>query len=127
MITWHTTTTDDLQTIAYWHFDEQTREIVLDRPMDFKFYGVKFTIPAGYRSDGMSTPKCFWGMLSPQYDPRTLIPSIAHDWLYDNHVCTREEADEWYREDLIANGFGAVKSYLVYYGVRLGGEKHWAR
>ena len=125
MITWHTTTTDDLETICYWHFDEETREIVLDRPMDFRMYGVKFTVPAGYRSDGMSVPRFFWRSLSPQYDPVTLIPSLAHDWLYDSHVCERQEADEWYREELMKNGFGAVKSYIVYWGVQWFGGSHW--
>lgn len=99
--------------------------IVLDQPVVFELLGDTYTIPAGFVSDGMSIPRCFWGWLSPQLDFTTLLPSVIHDWLYSEHVCTREEADQWYRDALIDNGFSRGKACLIYAGLRCFGRSHW--
>ena len=83
------------------------------------------TIHAGYISDGASVPRFFWRILSPAVDARTLRPSIIHDYEYENGIGTREGADTDYRQRLMDNGYGVIKSSLTYYGVRIGGSRHW--
>lgn len=105
--------------------DDNGKVIVLDEPFKFEAFGKKHTIECGYRSNGMSVPRAFWSIISPQFDPITLVPSVCHDWLYENHVCTRECADKWYMDALIANGFPVAKAKIVYLSLRMFGESHW--
>ncbi len=111
------------------HFEvsEDNKEyvIVLDSPLLFCAYEICYIVEEGYRSNGMSVPQCLWSIISPQYSPITLFPSICHDWLYDNHLMTREEADQWYYDALIENGYPKWKAKLVYKAVRKYGESHW--
>lgn len=98
---------------------------VVAKDVDLKQWGIDSVMPAGFMSDGMSIPKFFWRWLSPKIAPVTLSPSIVHDWLYQSHVMTRKDADAWYRDALIANGYPKLKAYLCYAGLRLFGESHW--
>lgn len=112
----------------YWQIltDPERGDIIrLVTPIKFEYKGVKYEIPAGYDSDGMSVPRMFWRVLSPKINAKTLISSIVHDWMYSEKICSRKETDEFYYENLVKNGFGKVKSYLVYIGVRIGGGSHW--
>jgi len=112
----------------YWQIltDEERGDIIrLVTPIRFEYNGQQYEVPAGYDSDGMSCPRFFWRMLSPKINHKTLVPSVIHDWMYEAKICSRKEADEFYHENLIRNGFGKVKSWLVYIGVRIGGGSHW--
>ena len=82
-------------------------------------------IPAGYVSDGASVPRFFWRILSPNIDGRTLVPSIIHDFEYENAIGTRGGADYDYAFRLYGNDYGIIKSSLTWIGVRVGGRKHW--
>jgi hypothetical protein len=99
--------------------------IVLDTPLLFSVGDSCYIIESGYRSNGMSVPHWLWSVISPQYSPVTLFPSICHDWLYDNHVVPRITADKWYHQALIENGYPKWKSKLVYDAVRIFGKSHW--
>ena len=112
----------------YWQIltDEERGDIIrLVTPIRFEYNGQQCEVPAGYDSDGMSVPRFFWRSLSPKINHKTLVPSVIHDWMYEAKICTRKEADEFYYENLIRNGFGKIKSWLVYIGVRMGGGSHW--
>ncbi|MBR4674192.1 MAG: DUF1353 domain-containing protein [Victivallales bacterium] len=106
--------------------DKIISNLLLDEPLEFDFNGTTYTIPAGFKSDGMSVPRFLWSVISPQIDAVTLEPSIIHDFLYSEKICTREEADEWYYEALLKNGYQRIKAKLVYAGIRLFGKSHWA-
>lgn len=108
-------------------FDTIQNGYVIQTLEDIRFTlkGNEHVVPTGYRSNGMSVPRVLWSVISPAIDNRTLRSSICHDWLYENHVCTRKEADQWYRDDLKANGYPTWKANLVYVGVRVGGGSHW--
>ena len=93
--------------------------------VSFEIGGKKYFVPAGFESDGMSIPRILWGVISPAIDGRTLLPSIIHDWIYFSHVVSRDAADRWYRDALIAAGFPKGKATIVYAGVRLFGKSHW--
>ncbi|MGN0866197.1 MAG: DUF1353 domain-containing protein [Oligosphaeraceae bacterium] len=95
------------------------------RATDLSPYGVHTTIPAGFRSDGMSVPRIFWRWIGPPVDGRTLAASVAHDWLYTAKVVSRAEADAWYRRQLIAAGYPATKAWAAWAGIRLFGGGHW--
>lgn len=87
--------------------------------------GAHVIVPDGYLSDGASVPRFFWRILSPEIDPITLAPSIGHDYLYEKKMMTRKETDQWYRKELIENGYPKWKATLTYWGVRLFGWRHW--
>ena len=103
------------------------KEIVLDEPLAFTFCGTTYTVPAGFRSDGMSVPRWLWPVISPQITAQTLEPSIIHDYLYYIKVSTREEADQWYYLALIENGYSERKAKIVFRAVRLFGGRHWGQ
>lgn len=94
-------------------------------PVSFSINGKEYTVPVGFISDGMSIPRLYWRFLSPPINGVTLVPSIIHDWLYKNHICTRREADIWYYHALRFNGYPRWKAGLVFIGVRIGGYPHW--
>ena len=99
--------------------------LCLDRPYAFSYKGNVHVVPAGFQSDGMSIPRFFWRWLSPQLDFTTLIPSILHDFAYSAKFDSRKNIDGWYRDLLIKNGFPKFKAYIVYFGLRLFGNRHW--
>jgi len=105
--------------------EKQGKVIVLDKDFSFFFQNKIYTIPAGFKSDGMSIPRFFWRFISPQLDFQTLIPSILHDFAYKYHIGERKDIDKWYRNLLIVYGMSKWKAELVYWGVRLGGSSHW--
>ena len=99
--------------------------IVLDTPLAFTHGDCLYLIEQGYASNGMSVPKFLWSIISPQYNPQTLLPSIVHDWLYGHGVMTRIEADRWYRDALMESGYSHAKAQLVYDALRMFGKSHW--
>ena len=99
--------------------------LVTTHETDLSPYGIQTTIPAGFRSDGMSVPRFFWRWIGPPVDWRTLGPSVAHDWLYQFRFLTRVEADAWYRSRLVENGYPAIKAWAAWAGIRLFGGGHW--
>lgn len=112
--------------LPFWYFRPSTGEIVLMQDYAVEVCGRFVLVPKGFASDGMSVPRLLWGVISPQYDPRTLAPSVVHDWLYTVHIVSRREADEWFKSALLANGFGTVRTWLVFCAVRVFGETHWS-
>ena len=101
------------------------KTICLDEPLAFELHGTAYTVPRGFRSDGMSVPRWLWGVISPQISAETLEPSIIHDYLYNAKICTREEADEWYYDALLENGYSPKKAKVVFRAVRIFGARHW--
>ncbi|MDD3886468.1 MAG: DUF1353 domain-containing protein [Victivallaceae bacterium] len=96
-------------------------------PLTFHAWDKWRTVPTGFYSDGMSVPRIFWRLISPQIGSDAVTRcAVIHDWLYQSHVCTRKEADQWLRDHLIADaGWSKWKANLVYAGVRIGGASHW--
>ena len=99
--------------------------IELLEPIPFAIKGREYVVPQGYLSNGFSCPRFLWPLISPAIDNRTLRSACIHDWLYDNHVCTRKEADKWFIDSLIENGFPRWKAWLSYLGVMAFGWSHW--
>ena len=94
-------------------------------PVAYTAGGKSFIIPPGYISDGLSVPRLFWSILSPQCDARTLHGGVCHDHDYEFHTTTRLEADVFLRDDLIRHGFSIILSWIIFAGVRLFGWLYW--
>ena len=99
--------------------------IELLEPISFSIKGREYVVPQGYLSNGFSCPRFLWPLISPAIDNRTLKSALGHDWLYENHVCTRKEADQWFRDSLIESRFPRWKAELSYIGVRVFGGSHY--
>lgn len=110
-----------------WVPEEKDGDLICVVAEDFSLapWGLNVTIQKGFRSDGMSVPRFFWRSVGPRIAPKTIGPSIAHDYLYSVHVIGRSAADRWYREVLIGNGYSRIRAYEVWLGVRIGGGSHW--
>ena len=99
--------------------------IVTAEDIVFEYKGFSHCIPEGYESDGASVPRLLWRLLSPCIDPVTLVPSIIHDYLYENHLGSRYDADYWYVSALDASGYPSWKCVLTFMGLRLFGFLHY--
>ncbi len=99
--------------VAVYDEDGITKTRTLE-PVVFELNGTEHLIDAGFVSDGMSVLRAFWGIISPQVYGTTLKPSIIHDWLYAVKVCTRKQADDYFYDCLVANGFPKLKAWLVW-------------
>lgn len=104
---------------------EQGKVIKLLEPLVITVNEKSYVVEAGYLSDGMSCPRVCWSLVSPAIDNRTIRAAIGHDWLYENHVCTRKEADDWFYDNMVADGFPKFRAYMAWLGVRIGGGSHY--
>ena len=99
--------------------------IITLEEVHFWYCGMMYVVPIGYASDGASVPRFLWRLLSPKIDPVTLRASVVHDFLYEWHLGTREEADYWYFWALVGAGYPHWKALLTLIGVRLFGGRHY--
>lgn len=111
--------------VAIFHDEEKGDVIKLLEEHKFTFKGKEYVVPEGYESDGMSIPRFFWRLICPQIDATSLVPSVEHDFLYDEKAGTRKEIDQFYEDRLIECGFPKWKAVMTYWGVRIGGGSHW--
>ena len=101
--------------------------ITLQEPLAIQWQGRTFTVPAGFESDGCSTPRFLWDSVSPAVHPQTLRAAIAHDYLYRTQPegWTRAEADDLFYDLCREDGFSWWKSQKAYWGLRLFGGSAW--
>lgn len=75
-------------------------------------------------TDGVSSP-WFARRLFPRYD-KTLPAAIVHDWCYGGYM-SRKNADLLFKKNLRRLGINALRAYVMYLSVRLGGRSHYSR
>jgi hypothetical protein len=80
-------------------------------------------IPAGYQTDFASVPRWLWSFIPPV--GRYNLASLVHDYLYDNQIGTRKEADKIFLDLMLQYGVHRWGAHCMYWGVRLGGKKWW--
>lgn len=89
-------------------------------------------VPQGFDTDWASIPAfARWWMSGD--DPRILVPSLVHDWLYFRsgsfdayeRSLTRQEVDELLRTMMLFCGSSPSRAWTVYQSVRVGGASHW--
>lgn len=82
-----------------------------------------YEIPIGYQTDGASVPQLLWTLLPPS--GRHSRAALLHDWLYDNRIGTRKQADVLFLEAMLEDGVSKWKAYTMYWGVRLFANYKW--
>lgn len=88
------------------------------------------TVPAGFVTDFGSVPTALEWVVSGE-DVHLVVPSIVHDWLYQNRgkvsegTFTRRQADQLLAEGMRLWGAPWWKQQVVYFAVRVGGGKAW--
>lgn len=98
---------------------------VLDKPMYWRIgtTDTEIVVQRGFVHDKASIPRSLWALLPP-FGPYTR-PAVIHDYLYWTRSCTRLQADNLLMIAMKENGVGAFKRFLIYRGVRMGGQAAW--
>lgn len=77
-------------------------------------------VPAGFVTDLASVPRIFWTLLPP--DGKYAKAAIIHDYLYDNALRTKKEADRIFLDGMTVLGVPKWKRVLMYQAARLFGR-----
>ncbi|MFG3962074.1 DUF1353 domain-containing protein [Escherichia coli] len=77
-------------------------------------------VPAGFITDLATVPRVFWMILPP--DGRYAKAAIIHDYMYDNALRTRREADRIFLDGMKVLGVPCWKRMIMYGAVRLFGR-----
>ena len=101
-----------------------TRNFKLIRSLKYDDdYGFSIVVPRGSTTDFASIPRVLRSIWSP-YDPRWIVASIIHDYLYREGVMPRAEADDKFRDIMRQSGAGRNRFFLDR-GVRFGGSSSY--
>ena len=107
--------------------DARGNILTLLAPLEFIWRDRTILIPAGFESDGVSTPRFLWATISPAIHPQTLRAGIAHDYIYrtqpDNW--TRADADKMFYDLCREDGLAWWRAQKAYWGLRLFGRAAW--
>ncbi|EJM1835421.1 DUF1353 domain-containing protein [Salmonella enterica] len=83
------------------------------------------SVPAGFVTDLASVPRVFWTLLPP--DGKYAKAAIIHDYLYDNALRTKKEADKIFLDGMTVLGVPKWKRTIMYWAVRLFGRGMYNR
>ncbi|ECD6764596.1 DUF1353 domain-containing protein [Salmonella enterica subsp. enterica serovar Newport] len=78
------------------------------------------SVPAGFVTDLATIPRIFWTLLPP--DGKYAKAAIIHDYLYDNALRTKQEADLIFLDGMVVLGVPKWKRVIMYWSVRLFGR-----
>ncbi|EIK6739552.1 DUF1353 domain-containing protein [Salmonella enterica subsp. enterica serovar Aqua] len=78
------------------------------------------SVPAGFVTDLASVPRIFWTLLPP--DGQYAKAAIIHDYLYDNALRTKKEADKIFLDGMTVLGVPRWKRVIMYQAVKLFGR-----
>ncbi|EAQ7975984.1 DUF1353 domain-containing protein [Salmonella enterica] len=74
------------------------------------------SVPAGFITDLASVPRIFWTPLPP--DGKYAKAAIIHDYLYDNALRTKKEADLIFLDEMTVLGVPKWKRIVMYLAIR---------
>ncbi|ECE6803540.1 phage tail protein [Salmonella enterica subsp. diarizonae] len=80
-------------------------------------------VPAGFITDLATVPRVFWILLPP--DGKYAKAAIIHDYLYDNALRTKKEADRIFLDGMTVLGVPKWKRTVMYYAVKLFGRGNY--
>jgi hypothetical protein len=98
-------------------------EWALTQPLIWQTPNLRIVVPINFITDLASIPAALRGVLNVEGLSRR--PAVAHDFLYCAQTVSREDADEFLRTALIAEGESPFTAKLYWMGVRAGGGSHW--
>jgi Protein of unknown function (DUF1353) len=108
--------------------NEGRGEWVLTQALQYQsdLMGAIYTVPIGFATDFASVPRVPIAFLLA--GDTASRPAALHDWLYTypHPVALRSQADALLKEAAKADGVPAWRAWLLWAGVRLGGDSHWA-
>ncbi|EEH9150712.1 DUF1353 domain-containing protein, partial [Salmonella enterica subsp. enterica serovar Kentucky] len=82
-------------------------------------------VPAGFVTDLASVPRIFWTLLPP--DGKYAKAAIIHDYMYDNALRTKKEADRIFLDGMIVLGVPKWKRMIMYWAVRSFGRGNYGK
>lgn len=80
-------------------------------------------VPPGFETDFASVPRIPVAWLVA--GDTAVAPATLHDWAYTLQFCSRDEADELFREAMEVQGVGWFKRRAMYRAVRWFGASAW--
>ena len=114
----HILSSENKSNIDYQYYWKFKSEYLISLEIDGNI--VDITIPENFESDGGTIPRIFGyfrGLAFRGY--------FVHDFLYINHIYSREMADEILRECLKHECVSCIDRNIIYLVVRLFGSKHY--
>jgi hypothetical protein len=112
--------------LNYAKWSKEKQKIIFEVREDLHFHlsdGTTITIPVGFETDFASVPRWLWSVIPPI--GKYIIAAVVHDYLYDNRIGTRKEADKIFLDLMLQYGVHRWGAHCMYWGVRLGGKKWW--
>ncbi|ECC7442679.1 TPA: DUF1353 domain-containing protein [Salmonella enterica subsp. enterica serovar Newport] len=83
------------------------------------------SVPAGFITDLASVPRIFWTFIPP--DGKYAKAAIIHDYLYDNALRTKKEADRIFLDGMTVLGVPKWKRIVMYLAVRIFGRGNYSK
>lgn len=102
---------------------DEAYEVAAD--LAWKNGGKTIRVPQFFQYDGASVPPMAWQLIGTPFNPRFMIPSVFHDWLYHTHQLERDAADSIFHALLIENGVGRTRASLMCAAVESFGGAYW--
>ncbi|EIU1806379.1 DUF1353 domain-containing protein [Salmonella enterica] len=81
-------------------------------------------VPAGFITDLATVPRIFWMLLPP--DGKYAKAAIIHDYMYDNALRSKKEADKIFLDGMTVLGVPKWKRTIMYYAVRIFGRGRYS-
>ncbi|WP_152072482.1 DUF1353 domain-containing protein [Escherichia coli] len=100
-----------------WRLVEPFEFWLTDEPEDV------ISVPAGYVTDLASVPRILWAIFPPH--GRYAKAVIIHDWMYDNGLRTKREADRIFLDAMKVLKVPAWRRLMMYCAVRLFGRGNY--
>lgn len=88
-----------------------------------KYSGDVVTVPVGFVTDFASIPWVIWSWL-PSWGKYGKA-AVIHDYIYQTHCRTRDEADRIFYEAMLVSGTKPWKARLMYSAVSITGWLAW--
>jgi len=82
-------------------------------------------VPKFFQFDGASIPPAAWQVIGTPFDPRFMMASVFHDWIYHTHQVSKDDADDLFHKRLIKDGVNKVRAWLMLEAVENFGSSYW--
>lgn len=95
-------------------------------PLDAIIDGRRYTVPAGFLTDGASIPPLMWPVVGHPYSPSSLRAAILHDWMCRNpsaHTLPSPRVHRVFYDALRADRCAWLRARAMWLAVRLFGPR----